>query len=258
MLMDNPTHPLARLWKKLRGPVTLAAYLGVVRLAIVTKGLSQYDRRVVVLGYPLLAFAFASTIYALVDRPSEARTLWPFGSPVLRACGKLSYGMYVLHWPLAYALIPLSIQLERFAAPFAAALGGAIIATGMVVAYGGAWVSYRLLEQPFLKLKSRLPNRSYFRLTSFARHGRHPARLASYFVLPFVGPTTRPWFVSYAAPPRGVLNGCATVIRSTSVSPSRVWSTRIGRVRPTTFVAVISLAGSSTTRMPHVVSLSHA
>lgn len=67
----------------------------------------------------------------------------------LRLLGKYSYGLYVWHWPVAFAMLDLC---RRW--PFTG--WGAAIAMqlcGFACSAALAWTSYRLLEEPTLRLK---------------------------------------------------------------------------------------------------------
>lgn len=162
MLQAEPSHPLARFWRRWRRPGAGAATLAVLALAALTargglgKGvmLSQYDGRVAVLGYPLLAFLFASLVYELVDRPPRAAPGWPRTRRALSSCGKVSYGMYVLNWPMARTLIA-PIEDAHLSWWRGAALVVAIITVGVPLTWLLAQLSFRYFETPFLELKAR-------------------------------------------------------------------------------------------------------
>ena len=67
----------------------------------------------------------------------------------LRTFGKYSYGLYVLHY-LFHGLFVLGVGYMK-PLPFAVLS----ITFGIALSFGAAWVSWKVLETPFLKLKKR-------------------------------------------------------------------------------------------------------
>jgi peptidoglycan/LPS O-acetylase OafA/YrhL len=78
--------------------------------------------------------------------------------PWLRSFGKYSYAMYVIHVAIfSYAATLVLYASRRMPLPAAMALFWAYPALMIVLAYAGAWMSWRILEGPVLRLKSRFP-----------------------------------------------------------------------------------------------------
>jgi peptidoglycan/LPS O-acetylase OafA/YrhL len=110
-----------------------------------------------VFGYSILALAFlvllVSAVLAQARSPRLASVLGP--GP-LRAVGKYSYAMYVLH-PLVHHWIGLPLmQRLGIAQPDTLAILGYFLGMSAVT-FGLAMVSYHLLEKHFLRLKSHFP-----------------------------------------------------------------------------------------------------
>jgi peptidoglycan/LPS O-acetylase OafA/YrhL len=159
-------HPLSRAWRRLRKPVFVGTALAVAGLYAWEMGLNDYDRRTIGVGYVALALLFASAVSLCADSvgaaevgaPSligeRARRFLSWGPLV--SCGKVSYGMYIFHWPLVVLGVPV---LERMQAgkPIASQMGlcGLFIVGGILVIYGFASMSFRFFETPFLKLKGK-------------------------------------------------------------------------------------------------------
>jgi peptidoglycan/LPS O-acetylase OafA/YrhL len=106
-------------------------------------------------GMTALDLLFASVIaYGAVNRGSAS-----IGCSVLRnraftQCGKYSYAMYIFQTPIRYVLLIVPIR-QRLAA-MGSFLGSALsILIGIALSYGMARCSWKLIEQPFLKLKDR-------------------------------------------------------------------------------------------------------
>jgi peptidoglycan/LPS O-acetylase OafA/YrhL len=77
-----------------------------------------------------------------LNRPVSAlRATW------LRTFGKYSYALYVIHY-FVHGMAPALVS--HFSPAVFALL---FIILGIGVSYGAAWVSWRILEQPFLRLK---------------------------------------------------------------------------------------------------------
>ncbi|MHB2020168.1 MAG: acyltransferase family protein, partial [Candidatus Xenobia bacterium] len=76
----------------------------------------------------------------------ETRLRLRFEHPKLVTLGRLSYSFYLWHFPLI-ALV------TRFLTPPRSRLENTIIA--FLLSLGFAWISYRVIEMPFLRLKRR-------------------------------------------------------------------------------------------------------
>jgi peptidoglycan/LPS O-acetylase OafA/YrhL len=110
-------------------------------------------------GYPLIAMAAVVLIAgALEASPESALGRW-LTSRMLRALGKDSYCLYIIHPLLIYSLKELLPHIRRV---FEVA-GSQLLAQLVYIALGGtasfaiAWLSYRFLEHPFLSLKRYFP-----------------------------------------------------------------------------------------------------
>jgi peptidoglycan/LPS O-acetylase OafA/YrhL len=109
-------------------------------------------------GYSLLALAGGGMLVGAVMQPQDF--LWPrvLSAGWLRAFGKYSYCLYLIHLPVmrtvrAFVLAPE--QFAMFGTPWTGQLAFYVAAT--VPAFAIAWVSWRVFEAPILKLKSRFP-----------------------------------------------------------------------------------------------------
>lgn len=106
------------------------------------------DPLVVTAGHTILAVLSASLIVAAVRQDS-----WRWlANPTLRALGKYSYGIYVWHFPLQRALL----QWYGFQPP-PSGVRGVDTVVFLVAGIAGSvilgWMSYRVIERPFLRLK---------------------------------------------------------------------------------------------------------
>ena len=97
------------------------------------------------LGYWCVALGTAAIILTLVNNPATSLRR-SIGSAIAVAIGRVSYGVYLWHWPIAYSLSSLAPNLGPYAR-----LG--IVAPTSI---GIALVSFRFVERPFLRLKKRL------------------------------------------------------------------------------------------------------
>jgi peptidoglycan/LPS O-acetylase OafA/YrhL len=147
---------LWRSWHRLRRAILGVTALTLVVLFFITRGFDTDDGRVIFAGYGSLALFFSAVVSIAVDgdlTPPFARLLT---SPLLRACGRVSYGMYILHWPIVVFTIPVLERWQATASPAAGiALGLGVLLVGIAVTYALAEVSFRFIETPFLRLKER-------------------------------------------------------------------------------------------------------
>lgn len=99
---------------------------------------------VVTVGHSLLA-AWSGCIVIQALRPVPPRWM---SLPVLTMLGKYSYGLYVWHWPVQYSL---TVYGKGTLSPLTYACGGVLASMAL------AFFSFRVLEQPILRLKNRIP-----------------------------------------------------------------------------------------------------
>lgn len=148
VLMGALRHQVRALWAG--AAILLAAG------ALLSRNYAKYNVVTVSVGYPLLAVSFALLVLIAVlgrDRSADNALTRALAHPVLCAAGRYSYGMYVLHLPIALGLAapfqPWVNRLGSLAAPCYA-----LIVVGLTFVAG--WASYTMLERRFLLLKDRL------------------------------------------------------------------------------------------------------
>lgn len=156
MLHEDPAHSWTVLLRKIRAYTFGIGLVLLLGLMVFTHGFGTYDRRVIIVGYPLLAVVFGSAVSLAADGCFPESVQRVLSAGVLPACGKVSYGMYIFHW---IGLIFFVHRQEAFVATLgtgaALAVGFGVIAGGIVLTYCVAWLSYRFVEAPFLKIKDR-------------------------------------------------------------------------------------------------------
>jgi peptidoglycan/LPS O-acetylase OafA/YrhL len=145
-------------WVRLPRLLLLSAFAA---LFVVTRGLPRAGALSQSFGYSALAVVCVGWIVVEVfawsqpnraARPTPARNVLARG---LRSVGKYSYAIYVFHAPLhLFVGLPLIVRLSHGQPPsLALAVGYAVVA--MAATFLMAVVSFRVLEQPFLRLKDR-------------------------------------------------------------------------------------------------------
>ena len=99
-------------------------------------------------GYSVVGLMALGVLLMALDRDSGAYRL--LANRHLAALGGVSYGFYVIH---ALYIMPFFSIWQRFPAKAHAGLPLAVAA--FLLTYGLAWLSFRYVETPFLKLKTR-------------------------------------------------------------------------------------------------------
>jgi peptidoglycan/LPS O-acetylase OafA/YrhL len=126
--------------------------------AAVTHGFARTRLAGQSIGYLAIALGFGVLVLAaaLGDvTATDSRLMRILRNPFLRTMGKYSYGMYVLHPAVDLVLRPLVGRWIRpdETAPLAVAMPYMLVAC--IVTFGLAFLSFHLLERPFLALKAR-------------------------------------------------------------------------------------------------------
>ena len=149
-------HPVAKIWRRLRFPLFVACALILAGLYVVANGLNDYDRRVMSIGYFALALLFASAVSMCADGKISERVRGFLSSRPLVACGKVSYGMYIFHWPLVIWMVPkLEAAQKGMSVPMQMLVCSGAIAGGILFIYVMAELSFRFFETRFLSLKAK-------------------------------------------------------------------------------------------------------
>ena len=106
-----------------------------------------------IVGYTTFAILFALLINEAVTQKSRIIN-FIFNNDILKFFGKISYGLYIYHWPLYLLLRPYIIKLaQRNLGQFSSQFLASVI--GTLVAILISFLSYRYFESYFLKLKDR-------------------------------------------------------------------------------------------------------
>lgn len=130
---------------------------GIAVLFVLRQGLDSSVPEMQVAGFSLIALLAAALLAMVLLAPPDHAAVRVLRHPWLRACGTVSYGLYVLHYPL-FGILQRAFDLKEaplvFGSVIPAAVAFAIGATllSLVVAA----LSWFLWERPFLRLKDRL------------------------------------------------------------------------------------------------------
>lgn len=159
LILQNPAQTnVARRTAPWIGAVSLSVFIALgAHAAGATYAFFEGDPLMQTVGYSALVAFFACLVLV-----ASTGMLRRFGSTVLesrpiRAAGKYSYGMYLLHRPvlafLAVAVTPWLISTSRRTFGFMAA--GQLVSTLIFIAATAslAWVSWNYYESVFLRLK---------------------------------------------------------------------------------------------------------
>ena len=137
--------------------VVIAGIAGLIAVTILGGHTWWWNRRMQQFGYSLIVVIAGAMLVSAISRPADS--LWPRMLSVgwLRAFGKYSYALYLIHVPVmravqAYVFDPVAYQAI---APWNAQLLFYLAAAAP--AFALAWLSWRVLESPILSLKTRFP-----------------------------------------------------------------------------------------------------
>ena len=122
---------------------------GAVPLYVLTSGKALFAVQIV--KYSLIAGLYTALLMIAVAASPGSWTKRVLTPSWLRAWGKYSYGIYVLH-PYVMTMVGIGATRIGWEAASASGLFGRILAVVLVV-YGAAWLSFHSFEKRFLNLK---------------------------------------------------------------------------------------------------------
>jgi peptidoglycan/LPS O-acetylase OafA/YrhL len=106
-------------------------------------------------GYTTFAVLFGILVYEAVMGESKIIRIL-FNNSILKFFGKISYGLYVYHWPVYILLFPVFLNLlfNKLSLPYLyAKIGSAFLVILFAVLI--SLFSYHFFEKKFLRLKKR-------------------------------------------------------------------------------------------------------
>jgi peptidoglycan/LPS O-acetylase OafA/YrhL len=115
--------------------------------------LASIDNAFHVWGYTLLNLSSAALVAAAVAAHRSGGIVSALGWGPLAGMGRISYGVYVLHWPLL-VLFNASVRYRPMTVR-----GYLMCAAWFALVVGVSWISWRFYESRFLALKDRGPGR---------------------------------------------------------------------------------------------------
>ena len=148
-----------RRLRRLARVLAVGSLVGIAAIYLRQHGLKPFEEPLRTLGLSLLTLGFGALLVLVLDLDPASPWRRPFESRPLMIAAKFSYGLYVVHLAVAFALIPL-VAHAWWTRPV---LGSFVFANlGFLALAGGisvvlSWASWHLLEKRALALKRFVP-----------------------------------------------------------------------------------------------------
>ena len=154
-------------WIQRRMPVLLLLFSGYMLLELaVFRSYASTGGGIVSLNQTMAALLFAVLLYYSIGLEQGNRITFAYRRflclPWMRAIGKYSYAIYIFHKPVAVALhASYGADFQQRITAWSGATKLAVFfgdsALIILISFSLAWISWRLIEQPFLNLKRKFP-----------------------------------------------------------------------------------------------------
>ena len=139
--------------------VVIAGAVGLVVVTIMGGHTWWWNRRMQQFGYSLIAVTAGAMLVGAISRPADS--LWPrmLSTRWLRAFGKYSYCLYLIHAPVMRAVREYVFNPDDYETLAIAPWIGQVLFYPLAAApaFALAWLSWRFFEAPILRLKARFP-----------------------------------------------------------------------------------------------------
>lgn len=139
--------------------VLIAGVAGLIACTIMGGHTWWWNRRMQQYGYSLIAIIGGAMLVSAINRPADS--WWPrlLSAGWLRAFGKYSYGLYLLHTPVMRAVREYVFNPQDYETLKTAPWIGEVLfyVAATAPAFAVAWLSWRWFEAPILRLKARFP-----------------------------------------------------------------------------------------------------
>jgi peptidoglycan/LPS O-acetylase OafA/YrhL len=111
------------------------------------------------LGFSFLALAASGALLCVHARPARSWWVRAFSAGWLRSIGRYSYCLYLIHLPVMWTMKYLVFDPTRMPRLAGSAMPAQALfwVVAFIPAYALAWVSWRCLEEPLLRLKRFFP-----------------------------------------------------------------------------------------------------
>jgi len=151
-----------RLLAMFAWPVAGISLVGLIALYIARSGLPAFDPWVLRAGLPLIGLFFGGLFAGVILSPPTSMGRAIFNQPHLRWLGKYSYALYVIHVPVVNLLLRHTDLAQSVPDVFGSYVPRAIVtaAVAAAITFVLALASWRFVESPFLRLRSRFPQKS--------------------------------------------------------------------------------------------------
>lgn len=146
-------------FRKQSNRILAVVSLGLIGLVVFCGAISIDHVVIRTVGFTLFAALYACLVFgAAAASGGTGPIVTMLRKPFLRSFGKYSYGIYVIHMPVYIVTRRLLTRAgDHFHRDYNALAAFCCVVICTLVSYGLARVSWRLLEQPFLRMKARFP-----------------------------------------------------------------------------------------------------
>jgi peptidoglycan/LPS O-acetylase OafA/YrhL len=139
--------------------VVIVGIIGLIFVTIQGGHTWWWNRRMQQFGYSLIAVVAGAMLVSAVNRPADSLWSRMLSTGWLRAFGRYSYALYLLHLPVMRVVRHYVFDPEQYDSFAIAPWIGQVLFYGAAgaPAFGLAWLSWQVFEAPILRLKRRFP-----------------------------------------------------------------------------------------------------